>query len=121
MAKHIQVSCEEGNMWKLILRCLGAIVFLLAGARFAPAQSVAANFNMGDPTGAQIASIGSMTLTLNSNGSITANLSANTGGIPFFAFNVVGGRPLKKKCWQTEDYRMGIFDAAASGVAYFVR
>jgi hypothetical protein len=29
--------------------------------------------------------------------------------------------PPKRKCWQSEDYRMGIFDAAASGVAYFVR
>ena len=29
--------------------------------------------------------------------------------------------PPKRKCWQSEDYRMGIFDAAAVGVAYFVR
>ena len=29
--------------------------------------------------------------------------------------------PPKRKCWQSEDYRMGIFDAAALGVAYFVR
>jgi hypothetical protein len=29
--------------------------------------------------------------------------------------------PPKKKCWQSEDYRMGIFDAAAVGVAYFTR
>jgi hypothetical protein len=29
--------------------------------------------------------------------------------------------PPKRKCWQSEDYRMGIFDAAASGIAYFVR
>jgi hypothetical protein len=28
--------------------------------------------------------------------------------------------PPKRKCWQSEDYRMGIFDAAALGVAYFV-
>src|SRR5712691_6555235 len=27
--------------------------------------------------------------------------------------------PPKRKCWQSEDYRMGIFDAAAVGVAYF--
>jgi hypothetical protein len=29
--------------------------------------------------------------------------------------------PPKKKCWQSEDYRMGIFDAAAVGVAYYTR
>src|SRR5712691_9031084 len=29
--------------------------------------------------------------------------------------------PPRRKCWQSEDYRMGIFDAAAVGVAYFVR
>ena len=29
--------------------------------------------------------------------------------------------PPKRKCWQSEDYRMGIFDAAAVGVAYFAR
>jgi len=29
--------------------------------------------------------------------------------------------PRKHKCWQTEDYRMSIFDAAAAGVAYFSR
>jgi hypothetical protein len=29
--------------------------------------------------------------------------------------------PPKRKCWQSEDYLMGIFDAAAVGVAYFVR
>jgi hypothetical protein len=29
--------------------------------------------------------------------------------------------PPKRKIWQSEDYRMGIFDAAALGVAYFVR
>src|SRR5882724_5304614 len=29
--------------------------------------------------------------------------------------------PPKRKCWQSEDYRMGIFDAAAAGVAYFTR
>jgi hypothetical protein len=29
--------------------------------------------------------------------------------------------PPKKKCCQGEDYRMGIFDAAAVGVAYFTR
>ena len=29
--------------------------------------------------------------------------------------------PPRRKCWQSEDYRMGIFDAAALGVAYFVR
>jgi len=29
--------------------------------------------------------------------------------------------PPKRKCWQSEDYRMGVFDAAALGVAYFVR
>lgn len=29
--------------------------------------------------------------------------------------------PPKRKCWQSEDYRMGIFDAAAVGVAYFVQ
>jgi len=29
--------------------------------------------------------------------------------------------PPKRKCWQSEDYRMGIFDAAAVGVAYFTR
>lgn len=27
--------------------------------------------------------------------------------------------PPKRKCWQSEDYLMGIFDAAAAGVAYF--
>jgi hypothetical protein len=27
--------------------------------------------------------------------------------------------PPKRKIWQSEDYRMGIFDAAAVGVAYF--
>ena len=27
--------------------------------------------------------------------------------------------PPKRKCWQSEDYRMSIFYAAASGVAYF--
>jgi hypothetical protein len=29
--------------------------------------------------------------------------------------------PPRRKCWQSEDYRMGIFDAAAVGVAYFAR
>jgi hypothetical protein len=29
--------------------------------------------------------------------------------------------PPRRKCWQSEDYRMGIFDAAALGVAYFAR
>jgi hypothetical protein len=29
--------------------------------------------------------------------------------------------PPKRKIWQSEDYRMGIFDAAALGVAYFTR
>jgi hypothetical protein len=29
--------------------------------------------------------------------------------------------PPKRKCWQSEDYRMSIFDAAALGVAYFSR
>jgi hypothetical protein len=29
--------------------------------------------------------------------------------------------PPKRKIWQSEDYRMGIFDAAAVGVAYFTR
>jgi hypothetical protein len=29
--------------------------------------------------------------------------------------------PKKKKCWKSEDYRMGIFDAASVGVAYFTR
>jgi len=29
--------------------------------------------------------------------------------------------PAKRKIWQSEDYRMGIFDAAAVGVAYFTR
>lgn len=29
--------------------------------------------------------------------------------------------PPERKSWQSEDYRMGIFDAAAVGVAYFVR
>lgn len=27
--------------------------------------------------------------------------------------------PPKRKCWQSEDYRMSIFDAAAVGMAYF--
>jgi hypothetical protein len=27
--------------------------------------------------------------------------------------------PPRRKCWQSEDYRMSIFDAAAAGVAYF--
>jgi hypothetical protein len=29
--------------------------------------------------------------------------------------------PPKRKCWQSEDYRMSIFDAVALGVAYFTR
>jgi hypothetical protein len=29
--------------------------------------------------------------------------------------------PPKRKIWQSEDYRMGIFDAAAVGVAYFTQ
>jgi hypothetical protein len=29
--------------------------------------------------------------------------------------------PPKRKCWQSKDYRMGILNAAASGIAYFVR
>jgi len=29
--------------------------------------------------------------------------------------------PRRQKCWQSEDYRMSIFDAAAAGVAYFRR
>ena len=29
--------------------------------------------------------------------------------------------PPRRKCWQGEDYRMSIFDAAAAGVAYFAR
>lgn len=29
--------------------------------------------------------------------------------------------PPKRKCYQSEDYRMSIFDAAALGVAYFAR
>ena len=34
---------------------------------------------------------------------------------------LVSRLPPKRKCWQSEDYRMSIFDAAAVGVAYFVR
>jgi hypothetical protein len=29
--------------------------------------------------------------------------------------------PPKRKCWQSEDYRMSVFDAAALGAAYFAR
>jgi hypothetical protein len=29
--------------------------------------------------------------------------------------------PPRRKCWQSEDYRMSMFDAAAAGVAYFRR
>jgi hypothetical protein len=29
--------------------------------------------------------------------------------------------PPKRRCWESEDYRMSIFDAAALGVAYFSR
>src|SRR5207249_12225207 len=29
--------------------------------------------------------------------------------------------PPKRKCWQSEDYRMSLFDTAALGVAYFAR
>jgi predicted metal-dependent hydrolase len=29
--------------------------------------------------------------------------------------------PSKRKCWQSEDYRMSIFDATALGFAYFAR
>jgi hypothetical protein len=29
--------------------------------------------------------------------------------------------PPKRKCWQSEDYQMGVFDATAVGVAYFTR
>ena len=29
--------------------------------------------------------------------------------------------PPKRKCWQSEDYRMSLFEAAALGVAYFAR
>jgi hypothetical protein len=29
--------------------------------------------------------------------------------------------PPKRKCWESEDYRMSIFDAVALGVAYFAR
>jgi len=29
--------------------------------------------------------------------------------------------PPKRKIWQSEDYRMSIFDATAVGVAYFTR
>lgn len=37
-------------------------------------------------------------------------------------FPVLASRlPPKRKCWQSEDYRIGIFDAAALGVAYFTR
>jgi len=43
--------------------------------------------------------------------------SALTQQFPALAFRL----PPRRKCWQSEDYRMGIFDAAALGVAYFVR
>jgi hypothetical protein len=29
--------------------------------------------------------------------------------------------PSKRKCWQSEDYRMSVFDAAVVGVAYFTQ
>jgi hypothetical protein len=35
-------------------------------------------------------------------------------------FPALGAKlPPKRKCWQSEDYRMSIFDAAALGVSYF--
>jgi hypothetical protein len=34
---------------------------------------------------------------------------------------LVSRLPPKRRCWQSEDYRIGIFDAAAIGVAYFAR
>jgi hypothetical protein len=34
---------------------------------------------------------------------------------------LVAKLPPRRKCWQSEDYRMSIFDAAALGVAYFSR
>ena len=37
-----------------------------------------------------------------------------------FSF-LVSRLPPRRKCWQSEDYRMSIFDAAAAGVAYFAR
>jgi hypothetical protein len=37
-------------------------------------------------------------------------------------FPVLASRlPPKRKCWNGEDYRMGMFDAAAAGVSYFTR
>jgi len=43
--------------------------------------------------------------------------SALAGQFPALASRL----PSKRKIWQSEDYRMGVFDAAAVGVAYFVR
>jgi hypothetical protein len=35
--------------------------------------------------------------------------------------SLVSRLPKKRKCWQSEDYEMSIFDAAALGIAYFAR
>ena len=34
---------------------------------------------------------------------------------------LVARLPPRRKCWQSEDYRMSMFDAAAAGMAYFAR
>lgn len=72
------------------LRLLFSAALLLINAGSSLAESIVASFNI-DVNGAQTTSIGSTTLTLNANGTITANVSAGTGGVWFFAFNVVGG------------------------------
>lgn len=44
------------------------------------------------------------------------------GGIIATHFPELGWRfPPKRKPWQSEDYRMSIFDAAATGLAYYAR
>jgi hypothetical protein len=69
-------------------RLLASTLLMLACAWPSLAQSVTAEFDL-DGTGSPIPSIGSVTLTLNSDGTFTADVSS-TAGIMNFAFNVNG-------------------------------
>jgi hypothetical protein len=52
---------------------------------------------------------------LGHNGNKHAIATALAQRFPAFAAKL----PPKRKCWQSEDYRMSVFDAAALGVGYF--
>lgn len=76
-----------------MLRYVPPVLLLVLGTTASYAQSITANFTIGDPlfTSAPIPSIGSVTLTLNSDGTIGVNVLSTSGGIQAFAFNPANG------------------------------